>query len=103
MRKFIVLGLLSFVTSPAGASSTDAWKQLAQQAKLRCIQASHFKGAKASEPVVFSDESGQLAVLVTGTFPQVSLKGAKGTNLCLYDRRSKTAQVEEANDWRAVR
>ena len=103
MRTLILTGMLAMLASPALASSPDAWAQLYRQAGQRCVAASRLKNAQASKPIVFSDASGQLAMLVTGTFPQRHMKGASGTSLCLYDRRSKTAQVEEAGNWRAER
>jgi len=36
---------------------------------------------------------------VRGTYPQKFMKGAKGTMLCLYDRRTRRAEVAEAKGW----
>lgn len=38
-------------------------------------------------------------MLVTGTYTQARLKDATGTNLCLYNRRTRKAEVEEAKGW----
>ena len=38
-------------------------------------------------------------MLVTGTYTQARLKGARGTSLCLYDRRTRKVAVEEAKGW----
>jgi hypothetical protein len=49
--------------------------------------------------VVFDDATGVVALLVTGTYRQRHMKGASGTNLCLYNRKTKKAAVEEAKGW----
>lgn len=36
------------------------------------------------------------ARLVTGTYPQAHMKGAKGTMLCLYNRKTRRAETQEA-------
>jgi hypothetical protein len=50
--------------------------------------------------VVFDDRTGFVALLVTGVYRQPRLNGATGTNLCLYDRRTRKVVVEEARGWR---
>jgi hypothetical protein len=49
--------------------------------------------------IVFDDAAGVVALLVTGTYQQRHMRGATGTNLCLYNRRTKTSAVEEAKGW----
>jgi hypothetical protein len=49
--------------------------------------------------VVFDDVAGVVALLVTGTFRGRHVRGATGTNLCLYNRRTGTAAVGEAVGW----
>lgn len=88
------------VASPAGASSPSAWRLLEAQATRSCIQASSLKRPRVSNPVIFDDNVRFVALLVTGTFPQAHMKGRIGTDLCLFDRRSKKAFVEEAPGWR---
>jgi hypothetical protein len=53
--------------------------------------------------IVFDDATGVVAMLVTGTHPQAQMKGAVGTNLCLYNRRTKKVAVEEATGWKNLR
>lgn len=92
----LVLGL----SSPASASSDDAWKQMFAAAKKACIEASSLTKAKASEPVLFSDDVGYVALLVSGTYPQKHMKGQKGRMLCLFERKTGKASTEEAAGWR---
>ncbi len=103
MVRFASAAFLSLLATPAMASSTAAWDQMSSLAQLRCIQASHFRDAHASDPIVFSDDSALVAVLVNGTFPQVAMHGRKGANLCVYSRRTDRAEVQEAMGWHAAR
>ncbi len=88
------------LTSPASASSDAAWEQMFASAKKACIKASSLIKAKASEPVVFSDNVGYVALLVSGTYPQKHMKGQKGQMLCLFERKTGKASTEEAAGWR---
>jgi heat shock protein HslJ len=45
--------------------------------------------------VRFSDRFLMDARTVTGTYPQAHMKGATGTVLCLYNRRTKRAETQE--------
>jgi hypothetical protein len=49
--------------------------------------------------IVFDDRTGIVAILVTGTHRAVQMKGATGTNLCLYNRNTRKSAVEEAQGW----
>ncbi|MAU95165.1 MAG: hypothetical protein CMP81_04630 [Fulvimarina sp.] len=96
MATLVALGL----SSPATASSNDSWEKMFAAAKKACIEASSLTKAKASEPVVFSDDVGYLALLVSGTYPQKHMKGQKGRMLCLFERSTGKASTEEAAGWR---
>ncbi|WP_454883935.1 hypothetical protein [Sphingomonas oryzagri] len=67
-----------------------------------CLRASGMDGAAASAPVHFSDRSALDVLLVTGHYPPRVNKGRAGTMLCLYDRRTKLAQVRDADAWSRV-
>jgi hypothetical protein len=99
MRRTIILAILLSGSQPALASSPDAWAQLKKQAERSCLTASGFRRPRISRAIIFDDTAGIVAMLVTGTYPQARLKGATGTNLCLYDRRTRKAVVEEAKGW----
>ena len=97
----VVLALMSAVlAAPALASSTDAWMQGMRDARAACRKASNLdNAATVGEPLLFSDTAGKTAMLVTGTWRPAHLKGARATMLCLYDRRSRTAETSEAPGW----
>jgi hypothetical protein len=99
MRRTIILAILLSASQPVLASSPDAWAALKQQAERSCIVASGLRRPRVSSAIIFDDTVGVVALLVTGTYPQARLKGATGTNLCLYDRRTRKAAVEEAKGW----
>lgn len=88
------------LSSPAKASSDDSWEKMFAAAKKACIEASSLTKAKASEPVVFSDDVGYVALPVSGTYPQKHMKGQKGQVLCLFERKTGKANTEEAAGWR---
>jgi hypothetical protein len=88
------------IATPALAASPDAAAQGLSDAKLACRKASDFKNAAVvGKPLLFSDNNGKTAVLVTGIWRPEHMKGARGTMLCLYDRASRTAEVTEARNW----
>lgn len=104
MKRCALLSFLLLLTPGAvTASSTEAWAKLTADAKARCAAESHLLRPSTSAPIVFSDTAGKVALLVTGSFPQKGLRGVQGSYLCLYDRRTGRAEVQEARGWRAIR
>jgi hypothetical protein len=99
MRRLTILAAASLLAAPASASPPEAWRLLQQQAERSCIAASTFARPRVSNMIVFDDAAGVVALLVTGTYQQRHMRGATGTNLCLYNRRTKTSAVEEAKGW----
>ncbi len=99
MHRLIILATASLLAAPASASTPAAWQQLQKQAERSCISASAFARPRVSNMIVFDDTTGVVALLVSGTFRQRHMKGATGTNLCLYNRKTKRAVVEEAKGW----
>ncbi len=103
MHRLIILATASLLAAPASASTPAAWQQLQKQAERSCISASAFARPRVSNMIVFDDTTGVVALLVSGTFRQRHMKGATGTNLCLYNRQTKKAVVEEAKGWKDSR
>jgi hypothetical protein len=99
--KPIALAALMLAAAPALASSPDAWAASAKAGRAACIKAANLAMPKVSSNLVFSDRIGRDAMLVRGTYKQRFMKGAKGTMLCLYDRRTRAAEVQEAKGWTA--
>jgi hypothetical protein len=52
--------------------------------------------------VRFDDTVGLDARLVTGAWKPAHMKGAKTVMLCLYDRKTRRASVQEAAEWRGA-
>ena len=91
----------ALAATAATASSPAAWQASARAGRAACIAASGLKLATASGPLVFSDAILRDAFLVRGTYRQRFMKGAKGTMLCLVDRRTHKAETVEAKGWSA--
>lgn len=101
--KPITLSLLflSVLASQAHASSPDAWAAYDKAVLASCTKASGLKNAKpVSNAAQFDDRVGYTALLLQGQYPQKHMKGQQGTELCLYNKRSKTAFVTE---WDSIR
>ena len=96
--KSIAIGLVAIIVagSAAHASSNAAYATLDKRSAAACIRASGFQNGKAGPSVRFSDATMIDARLVTGTYPQAHMKGAKGTMLCLYNRKTRRAETQEA-------
>lgn len=91
-----LLPIILLAATPALASTPAAWETMHRAAQKACIAAAGLKLPTASRPIDFSDGSAKTALLVRGTYPQRFMKGASGTFLCLYDRRTKKAEAAEA-------
>jgi hypothetical protein len=101
--KAITLSLLCLtaLTSQAHASSPDAWAAYDKTVLASCTKASGLKNANpVGTPAQFDDRVGYTAVLLQGQYPQKHMKGQQGTELCLYNKKSKTAFVTE---WDSIR
>ncbi len=103
MHRLMILATAALLAAPASASTPAAWQQLQKQAERGCISASAFARPRLSNMIVFDDTTEVVALLVSGTFRQRHMKGATGTNLCLYNRKTKKAVVEEAKGWKDSR
>ncbi|HCN45588.1 MAG TPA: hypothetical protein DIT18_07975 [Pseudomonas sp.] len=80
----------------AHASSDQAWADHDKQLLRACTAASQLKDVRAlGKSAEFDDRSGYSALLLQGRYPQKHMNNLKGTELCLYDRRQKSAYVTE--------
>jgi hypothetical protein len=87
--------------TPAAASSPSAWSALESDAAKACAAASGLRNPVVSATTIrYDDTLGVDARLVSGTWPQPHMKGAQALMLCLYDRRARRAQVQDAETWR---
>ena len=88
---------LAFTASPARASGPTEWNRLDNDAAAACFEVTGMVGAIVSPGAIhFSDNFGMDARVVTGRYPQVHMLGAHGTMLCLYDRRTRRAEAQDA-------
>jgi hypothetical protein len=101
MKSLVFILPLAWAATAAQASSPAAWQASAAAGRAACIKAADLKAATASGPIIFSDTILRDAYLVRGTYKQRFMKGAKGTMLCLVDRRTHQAEAVEAQDWSA--
>lgn len=101
MKSLALILPLALLATAASASSPSAWAASARAGRAACIQASGLKAATASGPIIFSDAILRDAYLVKGTYPRRFMKGAKGTMLCLVNRRTHKAETVEAKGWAA--
>lgn len=97
MTRALILSILAAAASaaPAFASTSGSYAALDRQTTAACARASGLRDATVGPVVRFSDRLAMDARTVTGTYPQTHMKGAKGTMLCLYDRRTRRAEVQE--------
>ncbi|WP_432217674.1 hypothetical protein ACREYJ_23165 [Pseudomonas kribbensis] len=99
--KRLALSVLCLIAPLAHASSPDAWAAYDKTVLASCTKASGLKDAKpVGNAAQFDDRVGYTALLLQGQYPQKHMKGQQGTELCLYNKKSKTAFVTE---WDSIR
>ncbi|POF42710.1 hypothetical protein B0D71_07345 [Pseudomonas laurylsulfativorans] len=95
------LTALTALATQAHASSPDAWATYNKAVLAGCTKASGLKDVKpVGTAAQFDDRVGYTALLLQGQYPQKHMKGAQGTELCLYNKKSKIAYVTE---WDSIR
>lgn len=86
---------VAMLAAPATAATPDTWAKLDKGSEAACLKAANLGDATAGPPVRYSDRTGMDARVVTGTWPQPHMNGAKGKMLCLYNRKTKRVEVQE--------
>jgi hypothetical protein len=81
---------------PAAASSDAAWRAFNAKVTRACLTASGIRNARPSTIVGFDDRVGVVAMLVSDR-----TRGSSRSKLCLYNKRSQRAHVDEAEMWSA--
>ncbi len=99
MRKAIVATLITAsawagAATPVLASSDAAWGEFNTRVTKACIAASGVRGARASSIIGFDDRVGMVAMLINA-------EGRRPAALCLYNKRTRAAYIDEATGWRA--
>ena len=96
VRYKIVGAAIAFaVAAPAFAATPDSWAKLDAASEAACTKAANLSGAKVGPPIRYSDKTIVDARVVEGAWPQPHMKGAKARMLCLYNRKTKRAEVQE--------
>lgn len=88
------LSTLAFV-APVYAATPDSYAKLDKASEAACIKAANLNGASVGAAIRYSDRTGVDARVVTGTWPQPHMKGAKAKMLCLYNRKTKRVEMQE--------
>lgn len=104
MRYLILAPMLLLGASAVQASDSASWNQFNRAVARTCTAASGLQSARTSSIVGFDDSLGKVATLVTGQ-QRIRVRGGwKLTTvkqLCIYDKRTKHAWVDEAAGWSA--
>ncbi len=95
-RVVAAAALLISGATPAIASSDKAWAVFHNQVTHACTAASGIRNARPSKIVGFDDRVGKVALLVSDR-----TRGSSMSKLCLYDKRTKKAFVDDAEMWSA--
>lgn len=83
-------------TRPASASSDEAWRAFDAKVTKACLAASGIRNARPSVIVGFDDRVGMVAMLVSDR-----TKGSAMGKLCLYNKKTGQAFVDDAEMWSA--
>jgi hypothetical protein len=93
----VVLALAT-AAGPTAASTSEAWSTHAGEVVSACEAASGLNQPHAAgELIEFDDSVGYTAVLIAGRYPQPHMHGAPGRVLCLFDKRTRHANISLAD------
>jgi heat shock protein HslJ len=91
-----IVGLLALTwIGPSYAATPREYAALDRRTDRACIETSGLRNAITGPVTRFSDRFGMDARTVSGTYPQAHMNGATGTMLCLYNRATRRAEVQE--------
>jgi hypothetical protein len=89
---------LLLVAGIATASTPEAWSAYDKEVIAKCVAASHLRDAHPGGQLVeFDDHVGISALFIIGHYPQPNMNNQRGRELCLFDKRSRTATVSDAD------
>ncbi|MBX8497499.1 hypothetical protein [Pseudomonas cichorii] len=97
MKSLIALPIILWaIAGLANAATPQAWNALDKAMLDSCLKASQLKDSKpVGSNALFDDRVGYSALLLQGRYPQKHMNNRKGTELCLYNRKSREASVTE--------
>jgi heat shock protein HslJ len=84
--------------APAFAATPDSWAKLDTASEAACLKGANLSGGIVGPPIRYSDRMAIDARVITGTWPQPHMKGAKAKVLCLYNRKNKRTEVQELSE-----
>lgn len=90
-----IAAAVAITAAPTLAATPDSYAQPDKASEAACLKAANLGSAIIGPPIRYSDRSGIDARVVTGTWPQPQMKGAKAKMLCLYNRKTKRVEVQE--------
>ncbi len=98
MRLFALAALIA-VAGPVAASTPGSWAAMHQRADRACVAMSGLSRPELlAQRMSFSDTIGVEGRMIRGT----DSRGRNQRKLCLYDRRTGRAEVQDAPIWYGV-
>jgi hypothetical protein len=90
---------LAVVTAGIARGSTpEAWTAHEKEVVSACAAASNLREATPGGRLVeFDDRVGFTVVVIDGRYPQPHMKNKRGRVLCLFDKRTRTPFVSDAD------
>ncbi|MDR6624414.1 hypothetical protein [Caulobacter segnis] len=76
------------------ASSPGAWAEFNQRVTRSCLAAAGYRNGRPSPIIGFDDRVGKVAMLVSDRS-----RGSNNARLCLYDKASRKAFIDNADGW----
>lgn len=91
-------GLILCAGAAAVAAATpDEWERHREEVVVACTKASGLRNPKpVGELVIYSDQVGYDALLMSGTHPEPHMKSKKTQVLCLFNRSTRWAYATDA-------
>ncbi len=98
MIRSLIVFIAAITAFNVAASSEAAWASGDKALQAACLKASGLKGAKAAGSIIhYGDEVGYSALLLSGRYPQAFMHNQPGKELCLYQRATKKAVIQDAD------
>lgn len=94
MRLILPVLAIALAAPAAQASSPDAWVELKADAIKACQAASDLKDAEATRYWLYFED--KAAVLLESPAGAKASSGPPAPRLCLFDKKARTVEVQEA-------
>jgi hypothetical protein len=102
VRTPLMVAAFAFLgAAPAGVAygaTPEAWAAHEKEVVSACVAASNLRKARpGGEVMEFDDRVGFSAVFIEGRHPQPHMKNQRARVLCLFDKRTRTPFVADAD------